>query len=124
MILEFPAGSQPGEELRDYICDDVRIESLSTRWKLQRREGRKYYFLETEIEVFTRKSHDRLVDVTVELVGDGKVLLRYMIPTIDAEEEEHRKATGRSERISADQFKRTTDLDGLIRRFTVQVKDN
>jgi hypothetical protein len=87
-------------EPNDYVCDDVVITALDVvlRPSPDKQEAR----LQTYVEVYTRRSFDRVAQLSFELVKGEQAIASWKVNDIDAESNKMRYARKKSPLFKSD----------------------
>ena len=139
MVLEFPADKLRdfpiGQEwevdgLDKFFCDDVSISRLKIARKLKTAlelgldTDEPHGTFTAEIRTYTRPSHDRLVEVTIDLMRGGEKLLTWTAKAINAEEGKFGSAKPESRVMTAREMERLIEGDKPLRlRLTIMVEE-
>lgn len=135
MVLEVPVsglGSLPpraarnfGAQLRDYVCDDVKIHTLSVRkGRTRKRQGRLETSLDLEVMLYVRPSYDRLVDLHFSFIKEDEVVLQARKNQIDAEEGYYPKFK-HTFKLPVDEFERIFNQEPVPKlKIKMSVEDN
>lgn len=131
MVLELPfavtaalpeGAAKSFENLSKFVCDDTLLTRLTAkRVRASAKRGDRYVIDGT---VFVRRSHDRLVSLTLELlVGEERVAMAVK-EKINAEENTSRTFSLQLSLSPTGTAKLAENPDSAVLKVTVNVKDN